>query len=58
MKNVIGLPRPVPYEVDLQNSASFVERAASFGLDATTGSTIYVKLAYMVLFTLVLLALL
>ena len=58
VKNVIGLPRPVPYEIDLQNSASFVERAASFGLDATTGSTIYVKLAYMVLFTLVLLALL
>ncbi|MFN3156427.1 MAG: branched-chain amino acid ABC transporter permease, partial [Marivita cryptomonadis] len=28
VKNVIGLPRPVPYEVDLQNDPAFVERAA------------------------------
>ena len=33
VKNVIGLPRPVPYEIDLQNSTSFVERAAGFGFD-------------------------
>lgn len=58
VKNVIGLPRPVPYEIDLQNDPSFVERAASFGLDPTTASTIYVKLAYGVLFTIVLLILL
>ncbi len=55
VKNIIGIPRPVPYEVDLQNTPSFVERAASFGLDPTTASTIYVKLLYGVLFAAVLL---
>ena len=58
VKNVIGLPRPVPYEVDLQNSASFAERAAGWGLDTTTASTIAVKLNYGLLFTLVLVILL
>ena len=58
VKNVIGLPRPVPYEVDLQNSPAFVERAAGWGLDATTASTIAVKLNYGLLFTLVLVLLL
>jgi branched-chain amino acid transport system permease protein len=28
VKNVIGLPRPVPFEVDLQRDPQFVERAA------------------------------
>ena len=54
VKNVIGLPRPVPYEIDLQNDPAFVERAASFGLDATTASTLWVKLQYSVLLTAVL----
>jgi branched-chain amino acid transport system permease protein len=54
VKNVIGIPRPVPYEVDLQQSASFVERAASFGMDPTYASTIYVKVLYALLFTVVL----
>jgi len=58
VKNVIGLPRPVPYEVDLQNDPAFVERAAGFGMDATTASTIYVKLEYGVLFAAVLVVLL
>ena len=58
VKNVIGLPRPVPYEVDLQASSSFVETAGSLGLDATTASTLYVKLGYSVLFTVVLVVLL
>ncbi|SMX35000.1 branched-chain amino acid ABC transporter permease [Actibacterium lipolyticum] len=57
VKNVIGLPRPVPYEIDLQNSASFVERAAAFGADPMTASSIFVKLCYAVLFTIVLLCL-
>lgn len=43
-KNVNGLPRPVPYEVDLQQSAEFVANAASFGLDPVTASTLYVKI--------------
>ena len=58
VKNVIGLPRPVPYEVDLQNDPAFVERAAGFGLDATTASTIYVKIEYGLLFAAVLIVLL
>ncbi|MCE8517256.1 branched-chain amino acid ABC transporter permease [Ruegeria pomeroyi] len=58
VKNVIGLPRPVPYEIDLQNDAGFVESAASLGIDPVTASTLYVKLGYSVLFMVVLLVLL
>ncbi|WP_227271521.1 branched-chain amino acid ABC transporter permease [Roseobacter weihaiensis] len=58
VKNVVGLPRPTPYEIDLQNDPAFVERAAGFGIDAVTASTLYVKLAYAGLFTVVLLILL
>ena len=54
VKNVAGLPRPAPYEVDLQDSASFIERANSFGLDPVFASTIWVKLVYASLFTVVL----
>lgn len=57
VKNVIGIPRPVPYEVDLQNSPGFVQWAAGFGSDPVTASTIVVKLLYAGLFVLVLLAL-
>ena len=58
VKNVIGLPRPVPFEVDLQQDSGFVERAASLGLDPVTASTLYVKVAYGILFAVVLLILL
>jgi branched-chain amino acid transport system permease protein len=58
VKNVTGLPRPVPYEVNLQVDPTFIERAASLGLDPVTASTLYVKLAYAALFTVVLLVLL
>ncbi len=54
VKNVIGLPRPVPYEVDLQESASFVDRVTGYGWDVTTASSILVKLNYAVLFAIVL----
>ncbi|WP_299417099.1 branched-chain amino acid ABC transporter permease [uncultured Sulfitobacter sp.] len=54
VKNVVGVPRPVPYELDLQNSAAFVERAASMGFDPVEGSTIFVKLLYAALFAIVL----
>ncbi|MFV0334000.1 MAG: branched-chain amino acid ABC transporter permease [Tropicimonas sp.] len=57
VKNVAGLPRPVPYEVDLQQSASFAEHAAWWGMDPGTASTIWVKLLYAGLFAVVLLAL-
>ena len=54
VKNVIGLPRPVPYEVDLQESASFVDRVTGYGWDVTTASSILVKLNYAILFAIVL----
>ncbi|MEO9573630.1 MAG: branched-chain amino acid ABC transporter permease [Tateyamaria sp.] len=57
VKNVVGLPRPAPYEIDLQNDPSFVERAAGLGLDPVTASTIWVKLIYAGLFAVVLIAL-
>ena len=58
VKNVIGIPRPVPYEIDLQNNPGFVERAAGFGFDPVEGSTLWVKFLYIVLFAAVLLLLL
>ena len=58
VKNVIGLDRPVPYEVDLQNDPGFVERATNLGIDPVTASSLYVKLGYSLLFTAVLVILL
>ncbi len=58
VKNVVGIPRPLPLEVDLQGDPGFVERAASLGLDPVTASTLYVKLGYAVLFMIVLVVLL
>ncbi len=55
VKNVIGIPRPVPYEIDLQNDPGFVETAAGLGIDPVTASTLYVKFGYGVLFLIVLL---
>ncbi|MCX7559789.1 branched-chain amino acid ABC transporter permease [Sulfitobacter sp. F26204] len=57
VKNVIGVPRPVPFEIDLQNDPAFVERAAAFGMDPVEGSTLYVKVLYILLFAAVLLLL-
>ncbi len=57
VKNVIGLPRPVPYEIDLQASERFRDVAGTFGADPVTASTIAVKLAYAGLFAVVLLVL-
>ncbi|MDG1103375.1 MAG: branched-chain amino acid ABC transporter permease [Ascidiaceihabitans sp.] len=54
VKNVVGLPRPAPYEVDLQSNAAFIERANALGFDAVTASTLWVKLIYAGLFTVVL----
>jgi branched-chain amino acid transport system permease protein len=50
VKNVNGLPRPVPYEVDLQNDAGFVDRVTALGLDPVTASSLAVKLGYAALF--------
>lgn len=48
--NVIGLPRPVPYETDLQADPAFVTAAQDLGVDPTLASTLAVKLAYAGLF--------
>lgn len=58
VKNVIGLDRPVPKEIDLQESAQFIERATSLGLDPVTASALFVKLNYALLFSVVLIILL
>ena len=54
VKNVIGLPSPVPYEIDLQQNDKFVSTANSIGIDPVTASTLYVKLIYAGLFSIVL----
>ena len=57
VKNVTGLPRPVPFEVDLQQAPGFRAWAADWGLDLATASSIVVKLCYAGLFLVVLLVL-
>ncbi|WP_299686556.1 branched-chain amino acid ABC transporter permease [uncultured Tateyamaria sp.] len=57
VKNVVGLPRPAPYEIDLQNSPDFVERVSGWGLDPVKASTLWVKLIYAGLFAAVLVVL-
>ncbi|GAA4229882.1 branched-chain amino acid transport system permease protein [Sagittula marina] len=58
VKNVNGLPRPMPYEIDLQSDPAFIDRAANWGLDPTSASTLYVKLGYVGMFAVVLVILL
>ncbi len=55
VKNVSGLPRPVPYEIDIQNSPFFLELAASWNVSIVDLSSIVVKLCYAALFIVVLL---
>jgi branched-chain amino acid transport system permease protein len=57
VKNVTGIPRPVPYEVDLQADPGFLTLAERIGADPVTFSSITVKLSYAALFIVVLLAL-
>ena len=54
VKNVIGLPRPVPYEVNIQNSATFQDLAAATNIPLVPFSSIMVKLCYAGLFGIVL----
>lgn len=57
VKNVVAIPRPVPYEVDLQASERFVSLITNFGADPVAASAIVVKFMYAGLFLVVLLAL-
>lgn len=54
VKNVIGLPRPVPYEVDLQKDAGFLSAVAGWGWDPVYVSGIVVDLSFAALFAAVL----
>ena len=58
VKNVSGLPRPVPYEIDLQENPGFSQWVTSVGGDPVTASSIVVKLCYAGLFTAVLITIL
>ncbi len=54
VKNVSGLPRPVAYEIDLQQADWFLDFSARLGLDPIFFSAVYVRLSYAILFTIVL----
>lgn len=55
VKNINGLPRPVPYEIELQASQWVIQLADMLGASVVDVSTITVKLSYAGLFTIVLL---
>ena len=55
VKNVNGLVRPVPYEIDLHQSQAFRQWATGMGFDVATAASITVKLCYAGLFAAVLL---
>jgi branched-chain amino acid transport system permease protein len=57
VKNLTDIPRPVPYEVDIQASGAWGDWIAFFGTDPVTFSTVFVKVCWAVLFTVVLLLL-
>ena len=54
VKNVTGLPRPVPYEVELAQQSWFIDMVTWFGGDVTDASSVFVKLCYAALFLSVL----
>ena len=76
VKNVIGLKRPVPYEIDLQNKQWFIDLVEKFNQGSLSlvtnvlekeqllkelvidGSTVFVKLCYAGLFSVVVILLL
>ena len=58
VKNVNGLPRPVPYEVDLQANSWFIALTDTLNLPLVDASSLVVKICYALLFTVVLLAVL
>ena len=55
VKNVNGIPRPVPYEIDLQNTLWLQELAEQFELPVIELSSIIEKISYASLFITVLL---
>lgn len=57
VKNVVDIPRPVPYEVDLRANPDFLAVVQSLGADPVSASAVAVKLCYAALFLAVLLLL-
>ena len=53
VKNVIGLKRPVPYEVNLQSTDWFINLAEKLDLRVIEASSVFVKLCYTGLFSIV-----
>ena len=58
VKNVTGIPRPVPYEIELQSSTWFQNLSEYIGIGVIQASSLFVKLCYTSLFLSVLLILL
>ena len=54
VKNVTGLPRPVPVEIELQRAGWFLDLSAQLGANPIVFSSIFVKLCYALLFAVVL----
>ena len=58
VKNVNGLPRPVPYEIDLQSEQWVLELTQFFNIPVSEISSIIVKLSYSCIFLLILIGIL
>ena len=58
VKNVNGIPRPVPYEIELQNTKWFQEITNYFSFPIKEASSIFVKCCYSGLFIAVLMIIL
>ena len=58
VKNVTGIPRPVPYEIDLQSTIWFQDITDLVGINVIQASSLFVKLCYTSLFLGVLVMLL
>ena len=56
VKNVTGIPRPIPAERELQTLDWVIALGARFGADPTTAAAIVSRLGYALLFTAVLVA--
>jgi branched-chain amino acid transport system permease protein len=57
VKNIVDIPRPVPFEIDLQQSQGFLSFVSGIGVDPAAASGVAVKLLYAGLFLAVLLIL-
>ena len=58
VKNVNGLPRPVPYEIDLQSEQWVLELTNFFNIPISELSSIIVKLSYSCIFLVILIGIL